>query len=381
MILPMSKIWLIFYLGVSMAFVPRMSAAGIWQNPMWYANNVFYQSGYGLPNCTCYAWGRYWEITGQRPDNLPTGNAGDWYDAATSYQRGQVPALGAIGCLYDPLGYYAGHVYVVEQINGDGSIVTSNSGYERPLSSYPPDMSNYFWTETVTPANDYASNFLRYSRGYRLKGFIYANVAPGPAVPTQWVSGNRYLDQDEQHNNALIVYSYFYYKGWSFNAICGVLGNMVRESTINPGIWENLGHDPDLGYGLVGWTPSYNITNWLTAHGYAIDDGYGQLEWLDTQPGINGDWIPQGAYSNIWYDDFKHTTTLTPAQAAECFCINFERPGVVAMDERIYWANYYAQYLAGMPTLNPPYIPPYTDGRQKPGLRTWQMIKYRLRRY
>jgi hypothetical protein len=152
---------------------------------------------------------------------------------------------------------------------------------------------------------------------------------------------------------------------------------MVRESTINPGIWESLVVDPSVGYGLVGWTPSTNITNWLTANGYAIDDGYGQLEWLDTQPGINGDWIPQGAYSGISYDDFKTTTTLTPEEAAECFCINFERPGVVAMEDRRYWARYYADYLAGMPTLNPPYIPPYADRRKQTGLKVWQMIRYR----
>lgn len=360
-------------------FVPRMSAAGIWQNPMWYDNNPFYQSGYGLPNCTCYAWGRYWEVTGQRPDAMPTGDAGSWYDGATAYQRGRVPQLGAIGCLYDPNGYYAGHVFVVEQINSDGSIVVSNSGYERPLSDYPPNMSNYFWTETVYPSQDYANNFLYYTRGYRLKGFIYAgDFSPG-AITAEWIVGNRFLSTEEMENNAIIVYSYFYYAGWSFNAICGILGNMARESTVNPGIWESLIVDPSVGYGLVGWTPSTNITGWLTDHGYAIDDGYGQLEWLDTQPGVNGDWIPQGAYSDVWYDDFKHTD-MTPAQAAECFCINFERPGVVAMDERIYWANYFASYLQGIDALNPPHIPEYTDGRQKSGLKIWQMIRYRVGR-
>ena len=357
------------------AFSPRLSANGIWQNPYWYSDNVFYQSGYGLPNCTCYAWGRYYEITGIRP-NLPTGDAGSWYDNATSYPRGAIPQLGAILCLADPYGYYAGHVCVVEEIYNNGDILTSNSGYERPLSSYPPDMSNYFWTEVLTAASGYRSGFSQ-MRGYRAKGFIYLNSAPSGYIPQNWIYGNRYLSTAEMENNALIVYSYFYYKGWSFNAICGLLGNMARESTVNPAIWENLGHDPDLGYGLVGWTPSYNITNWLTAHGYDIEDGYGQLEWLETQPGVNGDWIPQGAYAGVSYNDFRYTQTMTPAQCAECFCINFERPGVVAMEDRIYWANYFANYLAQFPDINPPYIPPYADDRKKTGLKVWQMIRYR----
>lgn len=374
------RLLLIAFLEVSMAaFVPRLTAAGIWQNPYWYSDNVFYQSGYGLPNCTCYAWGRYYELTGVRP-GLPTGNAGDWYDAATGFPRGQTPALGAVACYYDPNGYYAGHVAVVEQINSDGSLVVSQSGYERPLSAYPPDMSNYFWTDNVTRDMDYMNAFLRYSRGYRLRGFIYLNTepvpGPGPAVPAQWISGNRYLDTSEMEQNAIIVYSYFYYKGWSFNAICGILGNMARESTVNPGIWESFIIDPSSGYGLVGWTPSTNITNWLTANGYAIDDGYGQLEWFEAVLPNNGDWIPQGAYSNVSYDDFRYSQTMTPTQAAECFCINFERPGVVAMEDRVYWANYFANYLSGLPTLNPPYVPPYLDKRQKQGLKVWQMIRY-----
>ena len=71
---------------------------------------------------------------------------------------------------------------------------------------------------------------------------------------------------------------------------------------------------------------------------------------------------------------------MTPAQCAECFCINFERPGVVAMDERIYWANYFYTYLSGIPVLNPPYIPDYTDERTKQGLKVWQMIRYHRNR-
>ena len=30
-------------------------------NKYYYSNNVFYKSGYGMPNCTCYAWGRFLE--------------------------------------------------------------------------------------------------------------------------------------------------------------------------------------------------------------------------------------------------------------------------------------------------------------------------------
>lgn len=39
-----------------MAYVPRLTDTGIRNNFHWYSDNPFYQSGYGMPNCTCYAW-------------------------------------------------------------------------------------------------------------------------------------------------------------------------------------------------------------------------------------------------------------------------------------------------------------------------------------
>ena len=56
-------------------------------NPWWYSNdNIFYAAGYGLPNCTCYSYGRYAEARGDWAD-LPSGNGGDWYDAAQIYRE------------------------------------------------------------------------------------------------------------------------------------------------------------------------------------------------------------------------------------------------------------------------------------------------------
>ena len=85
-----------------MAYTPRLNDNGIMNNFHWYSDNPFYQSGYGMPNCTCYAWGRFWEIgdvtdTGQnKPVNLPLSDGGSWFqDAVNSgyYQTGQTPAL------------------------------------------------------------------------------------------------------------------------------------------------------------------------------------------------------------------------------------------------------------------------------------------------
>ena len=86
-----------------MAFIPRLSDSGIRNNPYWYSDNPFYQSGYGMPNCTCYSYGRWYELLGTKPTMLPLGNAGTWFrNAPASLQKGQTPERGAIACWYDP---------------------------------------------------------------------------------------------------------------------------------------------------------------------------------------------------------------------------------------------------------------------------------------
>lgn len=367
---------LIRFLVISMAFTPRLTADGIYPSPYWYSNgNPFYATGlYGLPNCTCYAYGRYWEITGINPTALPRGNAGTWYDNATSFPRGQVPQLGAIVCWYDPNGYYAGHVAVVEEILSNGDIITSNSGYFRPIEPYPPDTHSFFFKETCVKNNGYRSYGWMTDRGYRLKGFIYldSEPIPSPDVPQNWVYGNRYLDTSEMENNAYLVYSYLYRQGWSYNAICALLGNMVRESTINPALYESFIVSPSSGYGLVQWTPATKYTNWANSYGYDITDGNYQLQWLIEQTVPTGQWAERYGFNLTW-EEFT-TSTETVDYLTEAFMWNFENPGVTALDVRLQWAHYFYDYLINLNPLNPPTTNP--DERRKTGLKVWQMIRY-----
>lgn len=106
--------------------------------------------------CTFYATGRFMEVMGADSCNLKDLNGGEyWGYTADGYERGQTPQLGAIICWRRPGA--AGHVAVVEQINSDGSIVTSNSAYN----------STFFYTQTLSPP-DYT-----WSSQYILQGFIY----------------------------------------------------------------------------------------------------------------------------------------------------------------------------------------------------------------
>ena len=113
-----------------------------------------------LPNCVGYAWGRFYEIIGDKP-RLSKNNAEMWYgNTADGYKRSQTPALGAVICWSKgAVGNErdgAGHVAIVEQILPNGDIVTSNSAYG----------GSRFYTQTYKKSAGY--NF----GAYKFQGFI-----------------------------------------------------------------------------------------------------------------------------------------------------------------------------------------------------------------
>lgn len=121
-----------------------------------------------LANCVGYAAGRFNEIIGGRGMayfKYPP-NAEDFYDTAKQcgLKVGSTPKLGAIivwakgktWCSTDG----AGHVAVVEEIKADGSIITSESGY---------NAASPFWTQhRYKESGNWGQ-----STAYRFLGFIY----------------------------------------------------------------------------------------------------------------------------------------------------------------------------------------------------------------
>lgn len=158
-------------------FTPRFNSNGIAGNPHYESMNPFYLAGYGMPNCTAYAFGRSWEIAD--PNNqyinyppLSTGNAEDWYGHADSWPRSATPALGAIACYADGIWSGDGHVCVVEEID------TVNQRCRVSESAY----NGYYFRST-----HYISYNGNYGYGgYVFQGFIinpYAGDTPGPPGP------------------------------------------------------------------------------------------------------------------------------------------------------------------------------------------------------
>lgn len=90
------------------------------------------------------------------------------------------------------------------------------------------------------------------------------------------------LSYEQMKINATYIYNYLSAKGWSVNAIAGLLGNMQHESSINPGRWqsEDVGN-VSMGYGLCQWTPSTKYTSWCTQNKFTdpstMDANLGRL--------------------------------------------------------------------------------------------------------
>lgn len=84
--------------------------------------NAYSQTGYGMPNCVAYAYGRVYELNDEKP-KIDHGNAGEWWfinKANDYYEYGDEPKLGSVACWSD-------HVAVVEDIADDGAITVSES--------------------------------------------------------------------------------------------------------------------------------------------------------------------------------------------------------------------------------------------------------------
>ena len=161
-----------------------------------------------------------------------------------------------------------------------------------------------------------------------------------------WITGNRYLSMSEMQNNADIMYAFFTKKGWTVNAISAMFGNMQTESTLNPGICENL--DPFVGgYGLVQWTPYTHYSEWA-GDGWQ-DNGQKEMERIQYELENHLQWISTSLYP-MTFREFSQSDK-PPAYLAQAFLYNYERPAVKPQPARSKQAEYWYEYLAGHPPV------------------------------
>lgn len=239
--------------------------------------------------------------------------------------------------------------------------------------------------------------------------YIATDSRTGP-----WSLLNGTVPTMEQENNANIIRSFFLNEGWTINAICGMLGCIQGESTINPAFiqqtnrWRLPNSAADLtdvpnsvaknffreyynvqqrafGMGLVQWDgysvvlasgeEQQKMVAFAIANNIVWYDGWTQLYRLRfecdyDQSNQTHIFFYPVRYSGIVYtfDNFP-TSTETPEILAAAWTSGYERnAGGVGYraDNARYWYNYFTG-AAAPPVITPAdFSPPLEDDPTEP---------------
>lgn len=211
----------------------------------------------------------------------------------------------------------------------------------------------------------------------------YGDGASGEVGYT-WIIGtdSEYFEDygDKQKNNAACIYSFFYFKGWTLQAIAGFCGNVMQESKFNPALIEVGG----TGHGLVQWTPPtdlYNVLDVLYGSHDDWQDGNKQCNVIYAEyeestgmahRGIEPQWYPS-SYSSMDWKTWA-SSTQDPGELALIFQANYERPASLHQ-ERAEYARKWYDILKFIDPKQPGYN---TREPEKHNMPIWMMINYRL---
>ena len=149
-----------------------------------------------------------------------------------------------------------------------------------------------------------------------------------------------WLTEEQSLENAQLVVNHFVDTDWTRESLAAMIGNMRRESSINPNMYE-YGYDweEDRGYGLVQWTPRSKYWDWAVANNLAPEDGDSQLARIDYEVDNNIQWIANGhalryglsdKYDFSFADFRTNAHGLTVEALTEAFMWNYEGPAYEA---------------------------------------------------
>lgn len=151
-----------------------------------------------------------------------------------------------------------------------------------------------------------------------------------------------YEPEPVQIENMRLINEYFHGEGWTGNAIAGMLGNIMVESSVNPWLFQHrylTWDDPndilldDGGMGLTQWTPCRKFYTWATVqNNYDPKDGYIQCDRIIYEWQNNLQWSLNNYGHHTW-DDFVYSDE-SPELLARVFCWAYERPANPDIEQR-----------------------------------------------
>lgn len=171
-----------------------------------------------------------------------------------------------------------------------------------------------------------------------------------------WTNRNPMWSRETKAHNVDIIAGYFLDKGWTLEAVCGMLGNMEDEGLFNPAQWQ-IGHaieDPNYpnntGFGLVQWTPWQKYANWCEANGYDWRNNYDyELDRIQYEMENGLQWEMRAGFDISFQDYVQLTADLDYMTRAFFWCYEYG----TWMESRVTNAYYWWNYL----TDNPPPTP------------------------
>ena len=210
---------------------------------------------------------------------------------------------------------------------------------------------------------------------------------------------------DKQIHNAVKVYQYFKGLGWSLSAIAGIIGNMHKESWLNPGLIEGTNRkrlpnsaaslsdvpnsvmlnfykeyygDDKRGYGvgLVQWDGKgttepigQKLVSFAIRNNMNWYNGNCQLYRIKREQETNIQWETKQINGIQWYWSNYINNDQTPEVSAHVWqaCYEVSNPSSIPVREAN--ARYWYDYFSGHPGTIPGDWFYYLFGKSKRGLK------------
>lgn len=180
---------------------------------------------------------------------------------------------------------------------------------------------------------------------------------PDYPQPDSYYSGNYELSQEQFINNFWYIAPRIHDYGFTNYAIACMCGAFSKETWFNPGAYQGyrpIPDNPQLGYGIIQWTPATIILNWLSENGLNREEMEPQLQFLckvemdayiSGDTGTNRGWYSTSAYP-LGYDDFANIQESdgTIEYFVKAFFYDRLRGGQSAIEtipERVTWGEYF----------------------------------------
>lgn len=148
---------------------------------------------------------------------------------------------------------------------------------------------------------------------------------------------------EEQLTNVRYITNFLRGKGWTDNAIAGVLGNFQTESGMNPGAYYGYAEFSAVSFGLVQWDPTSKYQTWhdQTFPNVIYEHLGCQLERIIYEKENNLQYYSTDEFP-VSFSAYT-TSTESPDYLAKVFVRNYERPASVLYNSS---SETYEEHLA-----------------------------------